>query len=65
MEYPRAVSRSALVQQVWGAIPPDSDALESHIDALRKQLERAGGRKMVATIPHLGYRLDLGPASDV
>ncbi|NNG22810.1 response regulator transcription factor [Telluria aromaticivorans] len=65
MEYPLAVSRSALVQQVWGANPPDSDALKSHIYALRKQLERASGQKMVATIPHLGYRLDLGAAADV
>ncbi|MEX5748679.1 response regulator transcription factor [Massilia sp. X63] len=59
MDYPRAVSRSNLVQHVWGANPPDSDALKSHIYALRRQLERAGGPDMIATIPQLGYRLAL------
>lgn len=64
-EYPHAVSRSALLQHVWGANPPDSDALKSHIYALRKQLDGASGMKMVATIPQLGYRLQLDAAADV
>jgi DNA-binding response OmpR family regulator len=58
-EYPHAVSRSALLQHVWGANPPDSDALKSHIYALRRALERAGGANMITTIPQLGYRLNL------
>lgn len=57
-EYPHAVARSVLMQHLWGASPPDSDALKSHIYTLRKQLELAGGRKMIATIPHLGWRLE-------
>ena len=55
--YPNAVSRSALVHELWGADPPDSDALKSHIYALRKGLEAAGGMNMITTIPQLGYRL--------
>jgi DNA-binding response OmpR family regulator len=55
--YPQAVTRSALMHELWGSSPPDSDALKSHIYALRKQLELASGRKMIATIPQLGYRL--------
>ncbi|MEF2265213.1 response regulator transcription factor [Janthinobacterium sp. LS2A] len=56
-EHPHAVSRSALLQHLWGSQPPDSDALKSHIYALRKQLELAGGAGMLVTIPQLGYRL--------
>jgi DNA-binding response OmpR family regulator len=55
--YPQAVSRSALMHELWGANPPDSDALKSHIYALRKQLELAGAGNMITTIPQLGYRL--------
>ncbi|MBV7537133.1 response regulator transcription factor [Duganella sp. sic0402] len=57
--YPNAVSRSALLHALWGANPPDSDALKSHIYALRKQLEQAGAANMIVTIPQLGYRLAL------
>jgi DNA-binding response OmpR family regulator len=65
-QYPHAVSRSALLQHLWGANPPDSDALKSHIYTLRKQLEQASGRKLLATIAQLGYRLELDAAdSDV
>ncbi|WP_373990678.1 response regulator transcription factor [Duganella sp. BuS-21] len=57
--YPQAVSRSALLHALWGAEPPDSDALKSHVYALRKQLEQVGAPKMIVTIPQLGYRLAL------
>jgi DNA-binding response OmpR family regulator len=63
--YPHAVSRSALTHELWGANPPDSDALKSHIYALRKQLELAGALKMIVTIPQLGYRLELDAADRV
>ncbi len=58
-EHPQPVSRALLTQHLWGANPPDSDALKSHIYSLRKALEAASGRKMLATILQLGYRLDL------
>jgi DNA-binding response OmpR family regulator len=63
--HPHAVSRSALMHELWGANPPDSDALKSHIYALRKQLELAGALNMIVTIPQLGYRLELGAADHV
>jgi DNA-binding response OmpR family regulator len=53
------------MHKLWGANPPDSDALKSHIYTLRKQLERASGLNMIVTIPQLGYRLELGPADHV
>jgi DNA-binding response OmpR family regulator len=61
-EHPHPVSRSSLIQHLWGAEPPDSDALKSHIYSLRKQLDGAAGRKLLATILHIGYRLDLPAA---
>lgn len=61
-EYPNPVPRSALVRHLWGDEPPDSDALKSHIYTLRKQLEQASGRKLLATILNLGYRLELDTA---
>jgi DNA-binding response OmpR family regulator len=63
--HPHAVSRSALLHDLWGAHPPDSDALKSHIYALRKQLELAGAPASVVTIPQLGYRLELAPEPHV
>lgn len=58
-EHPHAVSRAALSAHLWGSAPPESDALKSHIYALRKQLEAAGGAGLLVTIPQLGYRLAL------
>jgi DNA-binding winged helix-turn-helix (wHTH) protein len=59
------VSRSALMHELWGASPPDSDALKSHIYALRRQLELAGAADAIVTIPQLGYRLQAAAAADV
>ena len=63
-EHPHPVARSALVQHLWGASPPGSDALKSHIYTLRKTLEQASGRRMLATILQLGYRLELDEPGD-
>ncbi|AXA90842.1 response regulator transcription factor [Massilia sp. YMA4] len=57
--HPRPVSRAALSHALWGAQPPDSDALKSHVYALRQALEAAGGAATIVTIPQLGYRLAL------
>jgi len=63
--HPHAVSRSALTHALWGANPPDSDALKSHIYALRRKLALAGAPDMIVTIPQLGYRLVLEQAGHV
>lgn len=62
--FPRAVSRSALIHELWGADPPDSDALKSHVYALRRQLELAGSPHAIVTIPQLGYRLQADEVID-
>ena len=63
--YPHAVARSALIHALWGDAPPDSDALKSHLYALRKQLDLAGAPDLIVTIPQLGYRLALASGGHV
>ena len=63
--YPHAVARSALIHALWGDHPPDSDALKSHLYALRRQLELAGAPDIIVTIPQLGYRLAFANGGDV
>lgn len=58
--YPQAVSRSNLIHKVWGDIPPDSDALRTHIYSLRSALDKPFNTKMLTTITNVGYKLELG-----
>lgn len=62
---PHAVPRATLMHELWGTSPPDSDALKSHIYALRRQLAQAGAPDAIVTIPQLGYRLQLAAPGDV
>lgn len=54
---PRIVSREALEQAVWGDDRPDSDALRTHIHALRQALDKPFAHSMLLTVPGAGYRL--------
>ncbi|HEY8608006.1 MAG TPA: response regulator transcription factor [Noviherbaspirillum sp.] len=54
---PRLVSREALEREVWGDNPPESDALRTHIHALRQSLDKPFERPMLITRAGLGYRL--------
>ncbi|MDE2092530.1 MAG: response regulator transcription factor [Burkholderiales bacterium] len=56
-EAPRVVSREALEREVWGDDRPDSDALRTHIHALRAALDKPFGVPMLKTLPGIGYRL--------
>jgi DNA-binding response OmpR family regulator len=57
----RTFTRQELVERAFG---PDYDGLDrtvdTHITNLRRKLERAGGRHVVATVHGLGYRLTSG-----
>lgn len=55
--YPYPVSRSELLQQLWGDEPPESNALKSHMYSLRKALEQYTGDSRVQTISNVGYKL--------
>lgn len=56
---PRVVSRQQLEREVWGEVPPDSDALRSHLYALRKSIDKPFDRALLHTIPGVGYCIAL------
>jgi DNA-binding response OmpR family regulator len=57
--YPQPVSRSFISHQLWGDNPPESDALKSHIYALRKSLDNTIGIPVLKTIMNVGFKLEL------
>jgi len=59
---PRIVSREALEQAVWGEDRPESDALRTHIHALRQALDKPFAFPMVHTIAGVGYKLAMPDA---
>jgi DNA-binding response OmpR family regulator len=54
---PRLLTRDALVHEVWGDEAPDSDALRTHIHALRVALDKPFGEPLLKTLPGIGYKL--------
>jgi DNA-binding response OmpR family regulator len=54
---PRVVSRAELEREVWGEVPPDSDALRSHLYNLRKAIDKPFDRPLLHTVAAAGYRL--------
>lgn len=54
--HPRVLTRAEVLSKVWGASPPESDALRSHIYQLRKALNFGFDEQLVETIPGVGYR---------
>jgi len=56
--YPRPVARSLIVHSLWSDSPPDSNALKSHIYALRQALDKPFATAMLKTRANLGYQLE-------
>ena len=56
-EAPKVVPREMLELEVWGDHPPDSDALRTHIHALRHALDKSHSFAMLRTVQGIGYRL--------
>lgn len=54
---PRVLSREELERAVWGDDPPDSDALRTHIHALRQVIDKPFEHAMLKTMPGIGFRL--------
>lgn len=54
---PKVVSREKLEQEIWGDNRPESDALRTHIHALRQTLDKQHGFAMLRTVQGIGYRL--------
>lgn len=57
---PHVVSRTKLTRTLWGDNPPNSDALRTHIHALRHCLQQSPDAPQLVTVPTIGYRLTLG-----
>ncbi|RMA82647.1 response regulator transcription factor [Umboniibacter marinipuniceus] len=60
--YPKPVSKSQLVAELWPNDVPDSDPLKAHIYALRQVLDKPFSTPMLATVQSLGYRLEVANA---
>lgn len=60
---PAIVSRESLEHAIWGENRPDSDALRTHIHALRQALDKPFPFPMLRTIPGVGFRLVASDAS--
>jgi DNA-binding response OmpR family regulator len=54
---PGLLPRAELEREVWGENLPESDALRTHIHALRQTLDKPFGLPMLLTVPGIGYRL--------
>lgn len=54
---PALITREELMREIWGDEPPNSDALRTHIHALRQAIDRPFVHPMLRTLPGNGYRL--------
>lgn len=54
---PGVVRREDLEYAIWGENPPDSDALRTHIHALRQTLDKSEPFPMLRTVPGIGFQL--------
>lgn len=66
---PAVVSREQLSQRLWGDAPPRSDALRSHVYALRQEVDKPFAEKRIETVHGVGFRLrdgeDAGPPEEL
>lgn len=56
--WPRTLTRSDLVQRLWGDDPPQSDPLRSHLYLLRQALDKPFPTPMLKTVHGVGFKLD-------
>jgi DNA-binding response OmpR family regulator len=56
--HPRPISRSELVEKIWGEEAPPSDPLRTHLHLLRKELDGPDEKPMLLNIHGVGYRLE-------
>ena len=54
---PRVVTKDAIEQEIWGEERPMSDALRTHIHAVRQAVDKPFSHPMLLTIAGIGYRL--------
>lgn len=56
--WPRTLTRSELVERIWGDAPPDTDPLRTHLYTLRQALDRPFPVPMLKTVHGVGFRLE-------
>ena len=56
--WPRAVTRSELLRELWPDEVPASDPLRSHLYLLRQALDRPFEKPMLRTVHGIGFALD-------
>lgn len=56
---PGVVDRQTLERSVWGDVPPDSDALRSHLYNLRKAVDKPFATALIQTVHNAGIRLSV------
>jgi DNA-binding response OmpR family regulator len=56
--WPRTLTRSDLVQRLWGDEAPLSDPLRTHLYLLRQALDKPFDRPLLKTVHGIGYKLD-------
>jgi DNA-binding response OmpR family regulator len=54
---PRVVTRNEIEREVWSDIPPDSDALRSHMYSLRKAVDKPFQTALIQTVHGAGFRI--------
>ncbi|MGR8947026.1 MAG: response regulator transcription factor [Gammaproteobacteria bacterium] len=54
---PHVVHRRDIEREIWGELPPDSDALRSHMYNLRKAIDKPFAHPLIHTVHNIGFRL--------
>lgn len=56
--WPRTLTRSEIIERIWGDHPPESDPLRTHLYTLRQALDRPFKTSMLKTVHGIGFRLE-------
>ena len=62
--YPQVVTRSELLQKIWGDEPTESDALRSHIYQVRVALDKPFNKPLLRTVHGVGFTLEVDEETD-
>lgn len=61
---PKLVSKAEMEREIWGNSPPETDALRSHVYALRQAIDKPYQVPLLHTLHGVGYRLSLPDEPD-
>ncbi len=56
--WPRTLTRSELVERLWGEEPPESDPLRTHLYTLRQVMDKPFAVPLLKTVHGVGFRLE-------